>query len=78
MNKKPTQCQRIKTLLEKGHRLTSLWVSDNLRIVRLASRINELKQDPYNMNITDKWIKPLGRPKYKEYYLKDQMEIFHV
>lgn len=51
-NKRPTQVQRIKKYLEDFGSITQLEALQDLSIMRLASRISEMRKD--GLNITDK------------------------
>lgn len=44
-----TQCQRVLTYLESGKTLTQFEAITDLGILRLASRINDLRKDGHNI-----------------------------
>lgn len=53
-NSRPSQCDRLLTYLKSGKCITSLQAFNELGIVRLGSRIHELKKR--RDDIKEKWI----------------------
>ena len=70
-----TQTERLLKYLRQGHKITTLEAIQELGILRLASRINELKhpKDGIGYDIRDRW--KTGKAKFggtyqiKEYWL---------
>lgn len=72
MNSNPTQVQRIVDYIKKHGGITSLDATRDLGIIRLASRISEMKEDGYK--IESQWVKVKNRygetNRVKRYSLK--------
>lgn len=70
-NKKPTQCQRIKRYLEDFGEITQLDALRDLGVMRLASRISEMRKDGLNIKSKQVCVKNrYGEKCYiKSYYL---------
>jgi len=66
MKKAPTQAERILRHLEAGNKLTQVGAFHKFKCWRLASRINELRADGWN--IKTKIIKHSGK-QYAQYWL---------
>lgn len=70
-NKKPTQCERIRKYLEDFGSITQLQALTDLGIMRLASRISEMRKD--GEPIGDRIIEVKNRYgetcRVKEYYI---------
>ncbi len=58
-HKRPAQTMRVLRWLETGNRLTQSEAMDSLGVLRLASRIDELRQEGYD--IETKMIAVLNR-----------------
>lgn len=73
-NKKPTQCDRIRNYLSDFGSITQLQALSDLGIMRLASRISEMRKD--GENILDRIIEVKNRYgeicHVKQYYLEDK------
>lgn len=56
MNSKPTQCVRVISYMREFGSITQLEALRDLGVMRLASRISEIKKNPdiYNVRIKDK------------------------
>ena len=63
-----TQNQQIKSYLEKGKKLTTIDALNKFGCFRLASRINDLRND--GMNITTKIIKLDNKKQVAQYSIK--------
>ena len=72
-NKRPTQCERIKDYLEYHGSITSLQAIMDLGILRLASRISEMKKAGVNIASKPKVVKNrFGEDcRITEYFLAD-------
>lgn len=72
-NKKPTQCERIRKYLEDFGSITQLQALTDLGIMRLASRISEMRKD--GEPIGDRIIEVKNRYgeicHVKEYYIQE-------
>ncbi len=79
-NKRPTQCQMIIQYMEEEGSITTLDAFRELGVVRLGSRISELRAD--GMEIQDEWTHRLNRwghpVKFKKYFRpkKEQQDLF--
>jgi hypothetical protein len=70
-----TQCQMILEWMKSGKSISGLEALNHLKCFRLASRINDLKNQGYE--ICDKWVRLPSKKKVKFYYLKsEQKELF--
>ena len=69
--KKPTQCERIIQYMKDFGSITTLQAFTDLGCTRLASRVNDLKKQGYN--IKSEFVSGKNRYKetvsYKKYYL---------
>lgn len=61
-----TQCEIILSAMKQGAKVSSIWGFRN-NIVRLASRIHDLKDRGHN--IKDEWHKSPNGKRFKLYYL---------
>lgn len=75
-NKKPTQCERIRKYLEDFGSITQLQALTDLGIMRLASRISEMRKD--GEPIGDRIIEVKNRYgetcRVKEYFMEQANE----
>lgn len=62
-----TQCERILNHLTAGETITPLIALHEYGVMRLASRINDLKNEGYNIQVTIK--RSINNKKYAEYKL---------
>lgn len=73
MNSNPKQCERIKTYLSENKKITQYEALNALGIMRLASRMSELKRDGYEFK--SRMIKVKNRfdeiCSVKEYYTEE-------
>ena len=70
-NKKPKQCERILDYMRKFGSISPIEALSDLSVMRLASRISEMKANGYKIEKkTEKSINRLGEPvKYARYRL---------
>lgn len=72
-NKRPTQCKRILQYLKDFGSITQLQALQDIAVLRLASRITELKNQGYDIKSEQVCVKNrYGEKCYiKKYYLGD-------
>lgn len=75
-NKKPTQCERIRKYLKDFGTITQLQALSDLGIMRLASRISEMRKD--GEAIGDRIVEVKNRYgetcRVKQYYIENPSE----
>lgn len=62
------QCRVLLDAFKRGERLTTMSALERYKIVRLAARVADLKDN--GIQIDYEWIKDGSRTKYKEYFIQ--------
>lgn len=74
MNNRITQCDRIKAYLERFGSITQLEALQDIGIMRLASRISEMRRDGYEIesDFVTKKNRYGEKCSFKRYYIKGE------